>query len=108
MLMPEFVSTGPICTMIFKMKSSNALCATHTPQRTFDTTSCPKMSLEKVGVDHFTLDGKDFLLIVDYYSKYPEVLQVPNKTAQANCKAKMIFAQYGTPQNHDVQQYVIQ
>ena len=26
---------------------------------------------EKVGIDYFTLDGKDFLLIVDYYSKYP-------------------------------------
>ena len=51
---------------------------------------------EKVGIDYFTLDGnKDFLLIVDYFSKYPEVLQMTSKTAQATiAKMKMIFARY--------------
>ena len=54
---------------------------------------------EKVGIDYFTLDRKDFLLIVDYYSKYPEVLQMTSKTAQATiAKLKMIFARHGIPQ----------
>ena len=51
---------------------------------------------EKVGIDYFTLDEKDFLLIVDYYSKYPRVLQMTSKTAQATMK--MIFARHGIPQ----------
>ena len=54
---------------------------------------------EKVGIDYFILDGKDFLLIVDNFSKYPEVLQMTSKTAQATiAKLKMIFAQHGIPQ----------
>jgi len=58
----------------------------------------PTYPWEKVGVDYFTLNGKDFLLIVDYYSKYPEVLQVTSKTAQATiAKLKMIFARHGIP-----------
>ena len=47
----------------------------------------------------FTLDGKDFLLIVDYYSKYPEVIQMRSKMAQATvAKLKMVFARHGIPQ----------
>ena len=58
----------------------------------------PTHPWEKVGVDYITLDGKDFLLIVDYYSKYPEVLQVTSKTAQTTiAKLKMIFARHGIP-----------
>ena len=54
---------------------------------------------EKVGIDYFTLDGKDFLLIVDYFSKYHEVLQMTSKIAQATiAKLKMIFARHGIPQ----------
>ena len=53
---------------------------------------------EKLGIDYFTLNGKDFLLIVDYYSKYPEVLQMTSKTAQATItKLKLIFARHGIP-----------
>ena len=53
----------------------------------------PQHPWEKMGVDYFTLGGKDFLLIVDYYSKYPEVIQMTSKTAQATiAKLKMVFA----------------
>ena len=49
---------------------------------------------EKVGIDYFILDGKDFLLLVDYFSKYPKMLQMISKTAQATvAKLKMIVAQ---------------
>ena len=37
---------------------------------------------EKVGVDLFTLDNKDYLITVDYYSNYWEVDRLTNtKTA---------------------------
>ena len=53
----------------------------------------PQHPWEEVGVDYFTLDGKDFLLIVDYYSKYPEVVQMTSRTAQATiAKLKMVMA----------------
>jgi len=47
----------------------------------------PSRPWEKVGVDYFTVHNKDFLLKVDYYSKYPEVLSMASKTAAATIKA---------------------
>ena len=59
----------------------------------------PTRPWEKVGIDYFTLDGQDFLLVVDYFSKFPKVLQMTSKTAQATiAKLKAIFAQHGIPQ----------
>ena len=58
----------------------------------------PSRPWEKVGIDYFTLAGKDYLLIVDYFSKYPEVLQMNSKTADATiAKMKSIFARHGIP-----------
>ena len=58
----------------------------------------PEQPWEKVGVDYFTLAGKDYLLVVDYFSKYPEVLQVNGKTADMTItKMKSIFARHGIP-----------
>ena len=34
----------------------------------------------KVGMDILTFKGKDYLVVVDYYSKYPELLPLPDKT----------------------------
>lgn len=58
----------------------------------------PSWPKEKVGIDYFTLAGKDYLLIVDYFSKYPEVLQMNSKTADVTiAKMKSIFARHGIP-----------
>ena len=35
----------------------------------------------EVGMDILTFKGKDYLVVVDYYSKYPELLALPDKTA---------------------------
>ena len=51
-----------------------------------------------MGVDHFTLCNQDYLINVDYYSKYPEVVQVHSKTAQATIKVMMsVFSSHGIP-----------
>ena len=34
-------------------------------------------------VDYFTLHSQDYVLIVDYYSKYPEVISIQMKAAEA-------------------------
>ena len=63
--------------------------------RTNDSTSDTVTSLGKVGVDYFTLYNQDYLLIIDYFSKYPEVIQVSSKTAAATIQApKATFAHY--------------
>ena len=44
----------------------------------------------KVGMDILTFKGKDYLVVVDYYSKYPELLALPDKTASTiveQCKS---------------------
>ena len=58
----------------------------------------PSRPWEKLGLDYFTLGGKDYLLIVDYFSKYPEVLLMNSKTADVTiAKMKSIFARHGIP-----------
>ena len=53
---------------------------------------------EKLGADYFTFAGKDYLLVVDYYSKYPEVVCMNSKTAEATVKQMtQIFSCHGIP-----------
>ena len=47
----------------------------------------------KLGADIFEFKGRDYLLVVDYFSKYAEVAQLDNKTANGVIKAmKPMFA----------------
>lgn len=60
--------------------------------------SVPHRPWEKVAADIFQLFGRDYLLLVDYYSKYPEVYLLPNKTAESVVTAlKSMFSRYGIP-----------
>jgi hypothetical protein len=58
----------------------------------------PKARYQKVGLDIMSFKGKDFLVAVDYYSKFPELVQLADKTAGSvvtSCKS--IFARHGIP-----------
>jgi len=45
------------------------------------------------------LDGATYLLVVDYYSRFPEVVQLRSTTSQSVINAlKAIFARYGIPE----------
>ena len=45
------------------------------------------------------LHGKDYLLVMDYYSNYPEVAQLPRTSAQSVIThMKGFFARHGIPQ----------
>ena len=58
----------------------------------------PTQPWEKVGIDYFSFGGKYYLSVMDYYSKYPEVVQVHSKTAETTIAAlKSIFARHGIP-----------
>ena len=39
----------------------------------------PELPSLKIGADIFKLHGQSYLIIVDYLSKYPEVLHFPDK-----------------------------
>ena len=48
--------------------------------------------------EEVTLHTQDYLFIVDYFSKYPEVIPMATKAAEATIKAmKGIFARHGIP-----------
>ncbi|XP_013408762.1 uncharacterized protein K02A2.6-like [Lingula anatina] len=59
----------------------------------------PHRPWEKVGADIMTLKGKDYLVVVDYYSKYPEISYLEDKTAKTVIlHLKSIFARHGIPE----------
>ena len=52
----------------------------------------------KVGIDIMTFQAKDYLVIVDYYSKYPELQCLSDKTASTIIEqCKSVFARHGIP-----------
>ncbi|KAF7712008.1 hypothetical protein HF521_001019, partial [Silurus meridionalis] len=58
----------------------------------------PKESWGKVGMDLFQLNDKDYLLLMDYHSNYPEFVQLTSTTSeQVIAKTKSIFARHGIP-----------
>ncbi|XP_026050672.1 uncharacterized protein K02A2.6-like [Astatotilapia calliptera] len=59
----------------------------------------PTAPWQKVGTDLFHLDGKDYVLVIDYYSNYPEVAQLSSTSAQSVIThMKGFFARHGIPQ----------
>lgn len=52
----------------------------------------------KVGADVFELHGQSYLLLVDYLTKYPEVLNLCDKTAYTVIqKMESVFTTHGIP-----------
>ena len=43
--------------------------------------SVPSRPWEKIGADYFTIATQNYLLVVDYFSKYPEIVPVKSKSA---------------------------
>ena len=54
---------------------------------------------EKVGADLFHLNDKTYLIVVDYFSNYPEVALINSATADTVVKhMKSMFSRHGIPQ----------
>ena len=52
-----------------------------------------------MGADVLTYQSKDYLLVVDYYSKYPEVVEIEDKTATTIVtKMKEVLTRHGIPE----------
>ena len=60
--------------------------------------SLPSHPWEKVASDLFQLNGKTYLLVADYFSRYMEVQTLATTTsASVICALKAIFARHGVP-----------
>ena len=62
--------------------------------------SVPSRPWEKICTEYFSLGTQDYLLaiVVDFFSKYPEVLPVISKSAEATVQAmKTVFSRYSIP-----------
>ena len=72
-------------------------------------TPLPEYPWQQVATDLFTLNSSDYLIVVDYFSRYPEVIQLRSTTSQAIINAlKSVFARHGIPEtvrsdNHTIQ-----
>ena len=63
------------------------------------STQLPDYPWQKAGTDLFVLKGATYLLVVDYYSRFPEVIQLKSTTSQSVIDAlKAVFARYGIPE----------
>lgn len=59
----------------------------------------PTAPWQKVGTDLFNLHGKDYLMVIDYQSNYPEVAQLSSTSAQSVIThMKGFFSRHGIPQ----------
>ena len=60
--------------------------------------SIPDERFQKVGIDIMSFRNIDYLVVVDYFSKFPEIAQLPDKTTKSVVEqCKNIFARHGIP-----------
>ena len=58
----------------------------------------PQGPWEKLGVDFFEFQSINYLLIADYYSRFPVIRKVCSTTARATVDTlKQVFSEYGVP-----------
>ena len=64
------------------------------------TTLLPSRPWEKLGIDLCLYGGQNYLVMIDYNSRWIEVLHVRSTTTTAACVAKMkdVFARFGFPE----------
>ena len=68
------------------------MCATNT-----EISNQHKQKWTKVATECFSIKDKDYLIIIDYTSKYFEVSKLHNKESITVIKTKEIFSRFGIP-----------
>ena len=62
-------------------------------------TPLPDYPWQVVGTDLLELRGKHYLLVVDYFSRYPEIIKMTSTTSASTIAAlKAIFSRHGIPE----------
>ena len=71
----------------------------HPPPTTKIPTELPDYPWQKVGTDLFHFKGATYLLVVDYFSRYPEITKLTSTTSFDIINAlKSAFSRYGIPE----------
>lgn len=77
-----------ICNKYKKLRGKDPLLLREVPDGPWQT----------LGIDLFHLKGEDFLLVIDYYSKFPEVAKLQNLSSAATITIlKSLFSRFGIP-----------
>ncbi|UYV67220.1 hypothetical protein LAZ67_4004427, partial [Cordylochernes scorpioides] len=62
-------------------------------------TNFPTRPWQKIGMDLFKFENKWYLVVIDYYSRFPEMIQLDRLTANVVVRScKSIFARHGVPE----------
>ncbi|UYV65760.1 K02A2.6-like [Cordylochernes scorpioides] len=62
-------------------------------------TNFPTRPWQKIGMDLFKFENKWYLVVIDYYSRFPEVVQLDRLTANVVVRScKSIFSRHGIPE----------
>ena len=90
-----------INSQIEDVVSKCSICQEHRERRPSEplmSHPIPDRPWSKVAADLFTAHGKEYLIMVDYYSKFPEIVKLCDTSANTVIKEiKSIFARYGIP-----------
>ena len=79
------------CTICMQQRNNN-------PREPLQPHKVPDRPWEKIGAHLFEWNGKDHLIIVDYFSRYPEVAELTSTKAKAVIrKFKSIFSYHRKP-----------
>ena len=86
---------------IHKKVSNCDFCQENLPSQRKEpliTTPLPERAWKKIGADLCEHQGKQFLVVIDYYSRFPEITLMSSTTSDAVInKLKDIFARWGIP-----------
>ncbi|UYV75192.1 K02A2.6-like, partial [Cordylochernes scorpioides] len=62
-------------------------------------TNFPTRPWQKIGMDLFKFENKWYLVVIDYYSRFPEMIQLDRLTANVVVRScKSIFSRHGIPE----------
>ena len=90
-----------INTHIQEMVTACSECQTFRPSNVSEPLQphqIPTKPWQKIGADLFSHEGKNYLVMVDYASGYPELMKMSTTTSSAVITAmKSVFARLGVP-----------
>ena len=76
------------------------ICAheAQTPVEPLLTTDLPSRPWQRVAADLLQWQNRNYLVMIDYFSRYIEVCTLPGGTKQTIARFKAVFARYGCPE----------
>ncbi len=95
MVARSFKSSGKFCHTVFRVCKGGS-----SKKRTiYDNTIVPKYPWQVVGSDLCEINSEHYLIMVDYFSRYPEVIRLSTTTSGAVITSlKAVFSRHGIPE----------